>query len=127
MKALNEIDVRSVYNEERGGFGPLRAPKTYPKRLPSVETNENNEILFIDKIKHATRSKVRSNTGCAFERTPTCVRRSCARSTAKASQRRVCSNVGVCVRTYYVRLQTLRLTTDNRSRCKVKAMEHRAG
>jgi hypothetical protein len=49
MKALNKIDVRSVYNEERGGFGPLRAPKAYPKRRPSVETNENNEILFIDK------------------------------------------------------------------------------
>jgi hypothetical protein len=61
MKALNKIDVRSVYNEERGGFGPLRAPKTYPKRLPSVETNENNEILFVDKIKRVARSGVRSN------------------------------------------------------------------
>jgi hypothetical protein len=95
MKALNKIDVRSFYNEERGGFGPLRAPKTYPKHLPIVETNENNEILFIDKIKCAARSGVRSNTGCAFERTPTCVRNSSTRSTAKASQRRVCSNVGV--------------------------------
>jgi hypothetical protein len=61
MKALNKIDVRSVYNEEQGGFGPLRAPKTYPKRLPSVETNENNEILFIDKIKRAARLGVLSN------------------------------------------------------------------
>jgi hypothetical protein len=95
MKALNKIDVRSVYNKEQGGFGPLRAPKTYPKHLPSVETNENNEILFIDKIKRAARSGVRSNAGCAFERTPTCVRRSDARSTAKASQRRVCLNIGV--------------------------------
>jgi hypothetical protein len=95
MKALNKIDVRSVYNEERGGFGPLRAPKTYPKCLPSVETNKNNEILFIDKIKRAARSRVRSNAGGAFDRTPACVRRSGARSTAKASQRRVCSNVGV--------------------------------
>jgi hypothetical protein len=95
MKALNKIDIRSVYNEERGGFGPLRAPKTYLKRLPSVETNENNEILFIDKIKRAARSRVRLNVGCALERTPTCVRRSGAHSTAKASQRRVCSNVGV--------------------------------
>jgi hypothetical protein len=51
----------NVYNEERGGFGPLRAPKMYPKRLPSVETNENNEILFIDKIQRAARSGVRSN------------------------------------------------------------------
>jgi hypothetical protein len=74
MKALNKIDVRSVYNEERGGFGPLRAPKTYPKRLPSVETNENNEILFIDKIKRATRSGLRSNVGGAFDRTLACVR-----------------------------------------------------
>jgi hypothetical protein len=32
MKASNKIDVRSVYNEEQGGFGLLRAPKTYPKR-----------------------------------------------------------------------------------------------
>jgi hypothetical protein len=32
MKALNKIDVRSVYNEERGGFGSLRVPKMYPKR-----------------------------------------------------------------------------------------------
>jgi hypothetical protein len=55
------MTFRSVYNEERGGFGPLRAPKTYPKRLPSVETNENNEILFIDKIKRSARSGVRSN------------------------------------------------------------------
>jgi hypothetical protein len=85
MKALNKIDIRSVYNEEGGCFGPLRTPKTYPKRLPSVETNENNEILFIDKIKHATRSGVHSNAGCAFKRTPTCVRCSGARSTAKAS------------------------------------------
>jgi hypothetical protein len=95
MKALNKIDVRSVYNEEHGGFGPLRAPKTYPKRLPSVETNENNEIQFLGKIKRAARLGVRSNVGCAFERTPTCVRHSGARSTAKASQRRVYSNVGV--------------------------------
>jgi hypothetical protein len=95
MKALNKIDVRSVYNEERGGFGSLRAPKTYPKRLPSVEKNENNEILSIDKIKRATRSGVHSNAGCAFERTPTCLQHSGARSTAKASQRRVCSNVGI--------------------------------
>jgi hypothetical protein len=78
-------NVRSVYNEERGGFGPLRAPQTYPKHLPSVETNENNEILFIDKIKHATRSGVRSNAGFVFERNPACVRRSGAHSTAKAS------------------------------------------
>jgi hypothetical protein len=85
MKVLNKIDIRSVYNEERGGFGSLRVPKTYPKRLPSVETNENNEILFIDKIKHVARLGVRSNAGCAFERTPTCVQRSGARSTAKAS------------------------------------------
>jgi hypothetical protein len=48
MKVLNKIDIRSVYNEEWGGFGPLRVPKTYPKRLPSVETNKNNKILFID-------------------------------------------------------------------------------
>jgi hypothetical protein len=95
MKALNKIDVRSVYNEERGGFGLLRVPKTYPKRLLSVETNENNEILFIDKIKRVARSGVRSNAGCVFEPTPTCVRHSSARSTAKASQRRVCSNVGI--------------------------------
>jgi hypothetical protein len=95
MKELNKIDVRSVYNEEHGGFGPLRVPKTYPKRLLSVETNENNEILFIHKIKRAARSGVRSNIGCAFERTPTCVQRSGARSTAKASQRRVCSSIGV--------------------------------
>jgi hypothetical protein len=61
MKALNKIDVRSFYNEERGGFGPLRAPKTYPKHLPIVETNENNEILFIDKIKCAARLGVHSN------------------------------------------------------------------
>jgi hypothetical protein len=95
MKALNKIDVRSVYNEERGGFGPLRAPKMYPKRLPSVQTNENNEILFIDKIKRAARSGVCSNIGCAFERTPECVRRSGACLTTKASQRHVCLNVGV--------------------------------
>jgi hypothetical protein len=37
MKALNKIDIKSVYNEERGGFGPLRAPKMYPKHLPSVK------------------------------------------------------------------------------------------
>jgi hypothetical protein len=67
------MTFRSVYNEERGGFGPLRAPKTYPKHLLSVETNENNEILFIDKIKRAARSGVRSNPGCAFERTRACV------------------------------------------------------
>jgi hypothetical protein len=75
MKALNKIDVMSVYNEEWGGFGPLRAPKTYPKRFPSVETNENNEILFIDKIKRAARLGVRSNAGGAFDLTPACVRR----------------------------------------------------
>jgi hypothetical protein len=63
----------SVYNEERGGFGPLRAPKMYPKRLPSVETNENNEILFIDKIKRVAMSRVHSNAGCAFERTRACI------------------------------------------------------
>jgi hypothetical protein len=85
MKVLNKIDVRSVYNEEHGGFGPLRVPKTYPKHLPSVETNKNNEILFIDEIKRDVRSGVRSNAGCAFERTPTCVRRSGACSIAKAS------------------------------------------
>jgi hypothetical protein len=70
MKALNKIDVRSVYNEERGGFGPLRVPKMYPKRLPSVETNENNEILFIDKIKCAARSGVCSNAGCCSNALP---------------------------------------------------------
>jgi hypothetical protein len=95
MKALNKIVVRSVYNEERGGFGPLRAPKTYPKCLPSVETNENNEILFIDKIKRAAKSRVRSNAGGAFDLTLTCIQRSGAHSIAKASQRRVCLNVGV--------------------------------
>jgi hypothetical protein len=31
MKELNKIDIKSVYNEERGGFGPLRVPKTYSK------------------------------------------------------------------------------------------------
>jgi hypothetical protein len=75
----------SVYNEERGGFGPLRALQTYPKHLPSVETNENNEILFIDKIKRDAKLGVRSNTDFAFKRTPACVQRSSARSTAKAS------------------------------------------
>jgi hypothetical protein len=70
------MTFRSVYSEERGGFGPLRAPKTYPKRLPSMKTNENNEILFIDKIKRAARSGVRLNAGYAFERTRACVRSS---------------------------------------------------
>jgi hypothetical protein len=59
----------SVYNEELRGFGPLRAPQMYPKRLPSVETNENNEILIMDKIKRATRSGVRSNADFAIKRT----------------------------------------------------------
>jgi hypothetical protein len=31
------MTFRSVYNEERGGFGPQRAPQTHPKR----EENEN--------------------------------------------------------------------------------------
>jgi hypothetical protein len=92
------MTFRSVYNEERGGFGPLRAPKTYPKRLPSVETNENNEILFIDKIKRAARSGVRSNA-LAHASAPLDVR-----SAAVASQCHVCSSVGVCICTYYVRL-----------------------
>jgi hypothetical protein len=70
------MTFRSVYNEERGGFGPLRAPKTYPKHLPSVETNENNKILFIDKIKRDARSGVCLNAGYAFERTRACVRSS---------------------------------------------------
>jgi hypothetical protein len=67
------MTFRSVYNEEQGSFGLLRVPKTYPKCLTSVETNENNEILFIDKIKHAARSGVRSNASCALERTHACV------------------------------------------------------
>jgi hypothetical protein len=74
MKALNKIDVRSVYNEERGGFRPLRAPKTYPKRLPTMKTNENNEILFIDKIKRAAKSGVRSTTLPHASALLTCVR-----------------------------------------------------
>jgi hypothetical protein len=90
MIALNKIDVRSVYNEEQGGFRPLRAPKTYPKRLPSMETNENNKILFIDKIKRAARSGVRSNASCAFDHTPACVCSFDVCSAAVASQCHVC-------------------------------------
>jgi hypothetical protein len=99
------MTFRSVYNEERGGFGPLRAPKTYPKHLPSMETNENNEILFIDKIKHAAKS------GCV--RTQVVHSNALAhasalldvRSAVVAMQCRVRSSVGVvfdytkCVRT----------------------------
>jgi hypothetical protein len=113
MKVLNKIDIRSVYNEEQGGFGPLRAPKTYPKHLPSVETNENNEILFIDKIKRAARSGVHLNAGCAFDRTPACIRSSDMHSAAVASQCHVRLSVGVCVRMYCVRPQPLRSTADN--------------
>jgi hypothetical protein len=31
------MTFKSVYNEEQGGFGPQRAPKTHPKSLPSVK------------------------------------------------------------------------------------------
>jgi hypothetical protein len=121
MNALNKIDVKSVYNEERRGFGPLRVPKMYPKPLPSVETNENNEILFIDKIKRAARSGVRSNAGCAFDRTPTCVRSSDVRSAAVASQCHVRSSVGICVRTYCVRPQITALKSHGASKLAMAA------
>jgi hypothetical protein len=55
------MTFRSVYNEEWGGFGPQRAPQTHPKRLPSVRKTKIHEVLFIDKIKRAARSGVRSN------------------------------------------------------------------
>jgi hypothetical protein len=117
MKALNKIDVMSVYNEERGGFGPLRAPKTYP----SVKKNENNEILFIDKIKCAARSGVRSNASCAFDRTPACVRSSDVRSAAIASQCHVRSSVGICVHTYCVRPQITALKSHSASKLAMAA------
>jgi hypothetical protein len=40
------------------------------------EKHEIHKVLFIDKIKRAARSAVRSNAGCAFERTRACVRSS---------------------------------------------------
>jgi hypothetical protein len=121
MKALNKIDVRSVYNEEQGGFGPLRASETYPKRLPSMETNENNEILFIDKIKCAARLGVRSNAGCVFDRTFACIRSSDVRSAAVALQCHVRSSVGDCVRTYCVRLQITALKSHGASKLAMAA------
>jgi hypothetical protein len=121
MKALNKTGIRSIYNEEQGDFGPLRAPKTYPKRLPSVETNENNEILFIDKIKRATRSGVRLNIGCAFDRTLACVHSSDMCSAAVASQCHVCSSVGVCVRMYCVRPQIIALKSHGASKLAMAA------
>jgi hypothetical protein len=54
-----------------------------------METNENNEILFIDKIKRAARSEVRSNT-LAHASTLLDVR-----SAIVAMQCRVRSSVGV--------------------------------
>jgi hypothetical protein len=127
MKVLNKIDVRSVYNEEREGFGPLRVPKTYPKRLPSVETNKNNEILFIDKIKRAARLGVRSNAGCAFER------RLCIRTHSHMRSTFWCvfdrkSIIALCVfERRRLSSHVLRSTADSRSRRKVEAMEDRVG
>jgi hypothetical protein len=51
----------SVYNEERGGFGPLRAPKTYPKR----EKRKIHKVLFIGWQV----TGLRSNALPVFERT----------------------------------------------------------
>jgi predicted transcriptional regulator len=86
-----------------------------------VETNENNEILFIDKIKRAARSGVHSNAGCAFNRTPACVHSSDVRLAAVASQCHMCSSVGICVRTYCVRLQITALKSRGASKLAMVA------
>jgi hypothetical protein len=49
----------SVYTEEHGGFRPQRRLQ----RIPSVGLQENIKGLFIDKIKCAIRSGVRSIAG----------------------------------------------------------------
>jgi hypothetical protein len=43
---------------------------------PKREKHEIHKVLFIDKIKRAARSTVRSNAGCAFKRTRACIRSS---------------------------------------------------
>ena len=64
----------SVYNEEQGGFRPLRAPPTYPK-------SEENEIY--------TRSIYKQNKMCyqvrgALDRSHVCARSFDVRSTTKS-------------------------------------------
>jgi hypothetical protein len=51
---------------ENRGLEALQAP---PKR----EKHKIHKVLFIDKIKCTARSGVRSNAGCAFERTRACI------------------------------------------------------
>ena len=37
------MTFRSVYNEEQGGFGPLRAPQIVSQAFPNVRKNENTQ------------------------------------------------------------------------------------
>ena len=44
------MTFKSIYNEEQGGFGPLRAPQTVAQAFPNVKQNENIKVLFIDNF-----------------------------------------------------------------------------
>ena len=69
----------SVYNEEQGGFRPLRAPPMYPKHQKMKYT----QGLFISKIKCAARSGMCSIARSALDRL-TCIQlQSCVRSIAR--------------------------------------------
>ena len=67
------MTFRSVYNEEQGGFGPLRAPQTVSQAFPNVRNTKYIKVLFINKIKCVARSGVRSITGGEIDRSPVCV------------------------------------------------------
>jgi hypothetical protein len=55
---------------ENRGLKALGAPPKTSKK------HKIHKVLFIDKIKRAARSGVRSSAGCAFERIRACVRSS---------------------------------------------------
>ena len=68
------MTFRSIYNEEQGGFGPLRVPQIVSQAFPNVRNTKYIKVLFIDKIKCATRLEVRSIAVGAIDCSPICVR-----------------------------------------------------
>ena len=77
------------YTVKNRGFWALKAP---PKRENQMKLRR---VLFIDKVKCAARSRVRSIADVAIDRIPACVRSYVVHSVAASCQLRVHSIVGV--------------------------------
>ena len=66
------MTFRSVYNEEQGGFGPLRVPQTVSQAFPNVKQNENIKVLYIDNFNVLFVAWLRSIAWSADHR-PVCI------------------------------------------------------